>query len=162
MRLRTPVKIYLKAIVSLLFFSIFVKDCAFCDFQKELESNKQLKGTSQEAKEKIKAGIKEGTLNRLRLLRKRLLGSFSIIFSAVIVGLLCISVLSKSPLKDMLTPCHIFALLSMICFSWATLGRLGWQGQSIKGDTVFEDLDELIFRSLYWLGALFGVLAVAL
>ena len=50
----------------------------------------------------------------------------------------------------------------MTFFSWATLGRLGWAGQSCKGDTVFEDLDELIFRGLYWLGALFGLLGVAL
>lgn len=57
---------------------------------------------------------------------------------------------------------QLFVILSILSFSWATLGRLGWEGQSFKGDTVFEDLDELIFKSLYWLGTFFGVLAVAL
>lgn len=160
MRSRTPIKIYLKATVSLLLFNIFLEDCALCDFQKELESNEQLKEANQNTKDKTRALIKQNTLDRLRLLRKRLLGSFSIIFSAMIVGVLCTSVSSRSTFKDILRPSCIFTLLSITSFSWATLGRLGWQGQTWKGDTVFEDLDELIFRSSYWIGTLFAVLAI--
>lgn len=159
-RLKTPIKIYIKAFLSLL-TGFFVEDCAFCDFEKELAGNEQLRAAKPERKQEHKLDSIKRTNVRLNLLRKKLSFSFIVIFSAIITGVLCASFLDKCVLKNMLVPNRLFAILSILSFSWATLGRLGWEGQSFAGNTVFEDLDQLIFKSLYWLGAFFGVLAVA-
>jgi hypothetical protein len=53
------------------------------------------------------------------------------------------------------------AVVSVVAFAWATLGRLGWESQSMKGETIFEELDVFIFWALYWVGAICGVGAVA-
>lgn len=160
MRLKTPIKIYIKAFLSLL-MGLFVEDCASCDFEKELVGNKQLRASKQEIQEKQKQQQIQQTKRQFHLLRRKLLFSFIIIFSAIIAGFLCVSFWDKCVLKNMLVPNRLFAILSILSFSWATLGRLGWEGQSFAGNTVFEDLDQLIFKSLYWFGAFFGVLAVA-
>lgn len=160
MRSRTPIKIYFKTFATLVYSNLFVEDCVSCDFQKELESNKQFREASSERQDQHKAKIKETILRQLQLLRKKLLRSFIVILSAIIFGFLCITVLSKITIKDMLSTNHIFILLSMVSFSWATLGRLGWEGQTAAGDTVIEELDKFIFRFLYWLGALFAVFAI--
>lgn len=55
---------------------------------------------------------------------------------------------------------QIFTIASIMCFSWGTLGRLGWTERSYKGVTVFEELDTVIFWVLYWLGTLFGVATI--
>ena len=159
MRYRTPFKFYFKAFAAL-FFNAFVEDCTACDFQKELENNEQLREAASEIQQQRKAKIKKGTLCRLQLLRKKLWRSFMIIFSAIIFGFLCITVCGKTTTKDMLSINHIFILLSMTSFSWATLGRLGWEGQTCAGNTIIEKLDEFIFKSLYWLGTLFAVFAI--
>ena len=159
MRSRTPIKIYFKAFVALL-FKVFVEDCVDCNFQKTLENNEQLRKESSEIQDQHKAKIKETTLHQLQLLRKKLLRSFIVILSAIIFGFLCITVLSKTTIKDMLSANRVFILLSMVSFSWATLGRLGWEGQTCAGDTVIEELDKFIFKSLYWLGTLFAVFAI--
>ncbi len=48
-------------------------------------------------------------------------------------------------------------MLSIVSFSIATLGRLGWSGQSFKGDTVFEQLNNRVLWLLYGLGTALGV-----
>ncbi len=161
MRLKTPIRIYLKAFLSLL-FGFFFEDCVSCNFEKELAGNKQLRSASPEDNEKVKQRVSQNTKTRLHLLRKKLIRSFCLIFSAIIIGVLCVSLYDKCILKNMFVLNQLFVILSILYFSWATLGRLGWEGQSFKGNTVFEDLDALIFKSLYWLGTFFGVLAVAL
>jgi len=160
-RKATPIRIYLKAFVSL-FSGFFFEDCASCDFEKELASNEQLACSSPENKLKCRQEITHRTSQRLNLLRRRLGFSFILIISAIMVGVFCISLRNNNILTNILVPNYLFAVLSLVCFSWATLGRLGWEGQSWKGDTVFEDLDELIFKLLYWFGAFFGLLAIVL
>jgi len=44
------------------------------------------------------------------------------------------------------------SIASVSLFAWATLGRLGWAGQSWQGDTVVERLDQVLFWASYWLG----------
>ena len=161
MRLKTPTRIYFKAFFSLL-FGLFFEDCVSCDFEKELAGNEQLRSASPKNKEKMKPHCSQLTKTRLHLLRKKLIRSFCLIFSAIIIGVLCVGLYDKCILKNMFVLNQLFVILSILSFSWATVGRLGWEGQSFKGDTVFEELDELIFTSLYCLVTFFGVFAVAL
>ena len=63
-------------------------------------------------------------------------------------------------LKD-LAQQSTYAAGSILAFAWATLGRLGWKDGSIKGETIFEELDHTIFWVLYWIGTFLGVAALA-
>jgi len=53
-----------------------------------------------------------------------------------------------------------FGVLSLFSFSWATLGRLGWEGQTCDGGTIFEKLDSDIFWFLYFMGTMFGAVSI--
>lgn len=89
-------------------------------------------------------------------LRRKTFFSLAWVLSAMAVAVL---VLPVTPIHA-LTRQQAFAAVSVFCFSWATLGRLGWNERSYKGSTIFEELDTVIFWVLYWLGTLSGVAAV--
>ena len=99
------------------------------------------------------------TVHRRDLLRRKTIASFLWILSGVVLGV-CLPVLLW---KTTAVPSgySLLAIVSVVCFSWATLGRLGWAGQSYKGQTVFEELDTGIFWVLYWFGTLLGTAALA-
>jgi len=98
---------------------------------------------------------RESTVTRLKLLRGVLIKSFASMASAVIVG-----VVFREFYGGPMLPRPVFAVGSLFLFASATLGRLGWAGQSYKGDTSVERLDQRIFHVLYWIGMLWGTLAV--
>jgi hypothetical protein len=66
----------------------------------------------------------------------------------------------RSSMIAPMLPRPVLAIGSVFCFATATLGRLGWGGQSYKGDTSAEHLDQRIFRVLYWIGMCWGTLAI--
>jgi len=57
-------------------------------------------------------------------------------------------------------PRPVLAVGSLFCFAVATLGRLGWGGQSWGGNTSVERLDHRVFHVLYWIGMCWGTLAL--
>lgn len=156
---KNTLSVHLKALVCLLWGSLFVEQIAEADFQKELSSNKQLASSEKSRKNELRLQIRKLTIERASLLRRRLILSLVLILSACCVAFLVIATSSDIPISTFLTLPRILAVSSIASFAWATLGRLGWAGQSIKGDTVFEELDDLIFRSLYWAATLLGTLA---
>lgn len=134
--------------------SWFLDDLVEVDYQRGLVLNKQLQEASEQRKSEHKIALREGTLRRRQILRKTLFFSFLwILFAAAIAIVIA--------LRNSVHLWNKFGgVISIFCFSWATLGRLGWQGQTIKGETVFEKLDIALFWLLYFLGALFGVLSI--
>lgn len=54
---------------------------------------------------------------------------------------------------------RVLGTLSLFCFAWATLGRLGWE--TYKGTSAVERLDRWLFRILYWFGMYFGTLSLS-
>src|SRR4029077_4499295 len=54
----------------------------------------------------------------------------------------------------------LLGVASVFSFAWATLGRLGWTGQSYGGNSVIERLDDRIFKFLYSLAMFVGTLAL--
>ena len=149
----------IKAFLSLFWVTIFIDDLVEVDFQKELSSNKGLASSQDLQKDKFRQDLRQTAIERAKFLRKRLVSSLLWILSACCIAFLIMSLLSVGVCAySALTWSNIFAIFSIISFSWATLGRLGWEGQSWKGDTVFEQLDYSIFWILYWLGTLFGIL----
>ncbi len=92
---------------------------------------------------------------RLRRLRRVLIVSALSMASAVAVGLVYRSVVPAPAPPER----AILAVASVFAFAWATLGRLGWAGQSIAGDTAVERLDASVFHALYWCGMALGAAA---
>jgi hypothetical protein len=89
---------------------------------------------ANEAREKQRREHKPVLIDRLRALRKGLLFSFIFLLSAVILA---------------------FLLIALGC-----LARLSKPKTSLGGDSVIERLDTRIFWFLYWVGTLFGTLAL--
>ena len=98
------------------------------------------------------AECQKNTAAYLRYLRTKTFVSLAFVLSAIGAAL-AVFVIPKSSLSTQ----HAFAIASVGCFAWGTLGRLGWTERSYKGVTIFEELDSAIFWALYWFGTLFGV-----
>jgi hypothetical protein len=126
------------------------------DHALELSRNAQLSASSPEDQERHRRQYAATLDKRLDVLRRNIFWSFIILASAVALSLLF------SYLMPTLSPSWRAWLgaSSIFSFAWATLARLGWPGQSWKGDTVVERLDERIFKFLYWLGTFLGILAL--
>jgi hypothetical protein len=133
-----------------------VRPLVDADHALELSRNVQLMEASTENQEQSRQKRAATLAERLRLLRRNVFWSFVIVASAVALSLLY-SHLTSAPSPSGRA---WLGAMSMFCFAWATLARLGWPGQSWKGDTVIERLDERIFKFLYWLGTFLGTLAL--
>jgi hypothetical protein len=133
-----------------------VRPLVDADHALELSGNEQLRQASVERQEKHRRETAWNVDERLRLLRGNLVRSFVLMVSAVVVAVaLARVIVAIGPAAR--------AWLgggSVFCFAWATLARIGWAGQSHRGDTVVERLDERIFKLLYWVATLLGTLAL--
>ena len=145
-----------RGVVALVWKSSNVQPLVDADHKRELSQNVQLAQAPLEKQEQHRRGYVSTLNRRIQLLRRNHIWSFVLMGSAVIVALI-FSHFTWSP-----TPVTRvwFGVASVFCFAWATLARIGWAGQSWKGDTVVERLDELIFKLLYWLATLLGTLAL--
>jgi len=153
----TRLKILLQTALALLVQGPFVEPLVAADFDQELARNTQLRSSSPQQQAAHRGSLQALVLFRLERLRIQLLVSALFIASACLTAFF----LHRHPDRGFAQPGNLLlAVVSIFCFASATLGRLGWKGQSIKGDTSVERLDQAIFWLLYWLGTFFGVLAV--
>lgn len=158
-RKKDSLVISIKAFFCILNSKFFLNELTEVDFQKELTSNKQLANSSDEsARLTVKNNIRKNTINRAILLRKRVCFSLLIIGSACIFAFI-IKAIFYNPFQSTKHLTKILGLISIFSFSVATLARLSWAGQLYKGDTVIEQLDDRIFKLLYWLVSFCGTLA---
>ena len=127
---------------------------AQADFEQSLTKNKQLQEASSERRQEQRADALAKLKKRVTLLRRALGVSFLSMASAVMVGFMVWYLKLGIP-----TPAPFLAIASAFFFAWATLGRLGWGGQSWKGETSIEQLDQTLFHLLYWLGMYFATVA---
>ena len=146
-----------KALAAFLVPHAFMGTLADADHALELSRNQQLQAAGPERQEAHRQDARRAVLNRLRLLRGRVLKALLFIGSAVLAAIVFEWLLLPSR-PAVLTV--LLAIASLYLFAWATLGRLGWAGQSGKGDTVVERLDQVLFWTSYWLGTFCGVLAI--
>ena len=146
----------LKSFLCLLYAKWFLDDLVQIDYFKELASNQGMRDSGDKHKNEFMLRLRESTLERRRLLCQKLATSFLWILSACGVGM---AVLLLTPgISSGIN--KAFGILSLFSFSWATLGRLGWEGQTIDGGTVFEKLDSDILWFLYFIGTIFGVVSI--
>jgi hypothetical protein len=123
------------------------------DFERELRRNKPMAAASPDKQVEHRSALRATLVGRLAILRTTLITSFASMASAVLVGLLVAPQLDVALTRSL-------SILSVFCFAWATLGRLGWKGRSYSGDTSIEKLDRLILHVLYWFGMFLATLAL--
>ncbi len=128
---------------------------AQADYALELLRNTQLRDATVAEKERVLSALRSSTIDRLRRLRRAVVLSAVSMASAVLVAYL-FHVTNVAPML----PRPVLAIGSIFCFATATLSRLGWKGQTIKGDTSVEELNQRVFHVLYWIGMCWGTLAI--
>ncbi len=143
------------ALVGLVAPRLVARTIAADDHLHSLERNQQLRESTDERRERAFQELVLVTAKRLSLLRRQLLTSLAWLGSSVLlawgVGLFW---------RPTNTGSKLLAILSVFVFAWATLGRLGWAGQSIKGNTAPERLDLRLFWFLYWVGMFMATLTI--
>jgi hypothetical protein len=137
----------------------FTRSLAEDDLRLELRTNRQLAEASQESKKEFLVKGEYSIIGRATLLRRKLVSAFVLLVGAALVGLLVRSLISPAVVSAWKTAVRDLSIVSLFLFAWATLGRMGWGGQSNVGNTVMERADDFILRALYALGTFFGVLA---
>lgn len=144
----------LHAFLALLGHERSVGALANAEFARELEGNVQLRASSPASQEEARAPFPALVRERAKLLRTVLFLSFFSMASAVAVAVAVWYTKIGIP-----TSTQTLSIASAFCFAWATLGRLGWSGQSWSGRSSVEQLDQLAFHVLYWLGMYFATAA---
>ena len=151
---------FANAFLSLFGFSSCLAKAAASDFERLLRSQPELPTLEPAQLAVRQAETRASTIKRRNLLRLKTVKSLFWVLSGAALGMYFIT-LVLAPETD--PPAQsVLAIATMICFAWATLGRLGWAGQSFKGETIFEELDTGIFWALYWLGACLATAALAI
>jgi hypothetical protein len=132
-----------------------INTLAAADHELELQRNTQLRQAASEKQAEHRAHSGTLVLKRLSLLRGIMVKSFASMASAAALAYVLKATGAVIP-----TSTSVLAISSAFCFAWATLGRLGWGGQSHKGDTAVERVDQYLFHLLYWLGMYLATAAV--
>ncbi|MGC1172310.1 hypothetical protein [Polaromonas sp.] len=123
------------------------------DFDRSLRVERGVASLPPDRLSQREKETRETTLVRMRFLRKKTFVSLVWVLSALGVAIL----ITGAPRFG---EAHIYAIGSICCLSWGTLGRLGWHQGSFSGATIYEELDTIIFWSLYWTGTMFGIAAL--
>ena len=154
MNRKRHLEVLFKSFMCLLNKNWFLEDLVEIDYQRGLVLNKPLQEASEQRKNEHKDSLRKGTLERRIMLCRTLSLSFLWILLATVIAVV-FALRNSVYIGD-----KFGGVISIFSFSWATLGRLGWQGQTIKGETVFEKLDLALFWFLYFMGTLLGVLSI--
>jgi hypothetical protein len=126
------------------------------DHAHELDSNQQLRASTTERQEKHRHDAQLSVANDISMLRRHILVSTLWLATAVFVAI------GTESIAKGIADSKYIGVWSVLAFGVATLGRLGWSGQSFSGDSTVERLDRGIFWLLYWLGTLTATWAVIL
>ena len=96
---------------------------------------------------------------RIAKKRKGLSLSFLVVTGLVLAGLAAAFVINqKSPLPALAVLC--IRVASVIVIAWAVLGRIGYETETYKGETLLEITSAKVFKQFYGLGvflAAFGL-----
>ena len=153
------VSAFLHAFLAMVGITSVVGTATESDFEWMLNRQPGLKTLPAQELDRRREECRASTIHRLTLLRRKTLASASFVLAASVIGVLFSSVVAA---RVTFSSPNILAVTSIICFAWATLGRLGWEGQSYGGKTIFEELDRQIFWGLYGAGTLLGTMAICI
>lgn len=123
--------------------------------ESELETNKQLAKAypNNVLPDSRKEEFRKGEEERTTLLRKSICKSFLYLSCTISISLILSFVLARI-LIIAISPIIIIIIrfISASLVFWAVLGRLGWEIQTWRGDTLPEKINILWYRFLYILG----------
>ena len=111
---------------------------AAADWEISKRRQPELLELEDSALERKIAETEQATRSRVRRLRQVHASAIALVLSAAAIPIGW-RVVWDSPSSLVKSIC---ALASVCVFAWATLARLGWAGQSIRGDTAPERIDE--------------------
>ena len=158
-----------KESVQVLFFIkafLFLVDEKWClddlvemDFRGEMTSNQQMCKSNEETRAKLRETLKQNTLEDRCLFLRKLWDSFCWILSATVFAIALIILFNPTKSFDSFAA-KFTGIISIFCFSFATIARLGWEGQTCAGDSVFEKLDGGIFWLMYFLGTFLATISL--
>lgn len=155
-RLASELALMSRGILALIRKGTDIRPLADSDHALNLAADANLRNASSDRQELSRPHTAENVIARLNILRRNILWSFAILASAVIASAFLRHFI-PAPTKQ----CQaLLGVASIFLFAWATLGRLGWTGQSHGGNSVIERLDDRIFTLLYWIAMFVGALAL--
>ena len=145
------------------FLNFFVNRCCLDDIVKHdrIRQLKRSRRLREEREAKPQEQLRNLTVQRMRLLRISVWGSLSFVLTAASIGF-AVAVVLRSRIGQIETVRQVAGGASIVLFAAATLGRLGWKGQSLSGDTVPERLDRFFLWLFYWLATFSGVTAIVI
>jgi hypothetical protein len=133
-----------------------VERLAAVDFEVTVQRQPELIAAPEEVVERARQRTKEVVKYRVDRLRQVHPSALGLILSAAMTAFFLNRFIPVVPPQGR----QFSALASVGVFAWATLARLGWLGQSIKGDTAIERIDETWFWVLYWFATVLGAASV--
>ena len=154
-RAKSSQRLGFRSLLALVLPRRFSEPLVQTDHAVSLSRNVSLQQSPPEKQLEQLDATRQATVDRLVRLRGALLKSFALMASAIAVGFAF-----RAFYTGPMLPRGVFAVGSLFCFASATLGRLGWGGETWKGDTSVERLDQRIFHVLYWIAMCWGTLAV--
>ena len=153
-----PPRRVIEAFFALIGFPAAIKAVCDSEFQAWIDDNEHRAKLPADQIAKQRHHARLNTLGIMRNLRWNLIGSLLLLASACVLGL----ILANFAVGRTGTPSTraLLALSSAAVFAWATLAKLGWRQESWGGRTIFETLDRLLFRALYWIGTFLATLSI--
>lgn len=141
----------------------FVDRAAHHDIASERISNTAFRdSTPSDAPPETVGRFEDAAKQRVRILRAQFRGSVLLFLGAALVGWLLATGMVQLEVGLSAAARSAVIVGALGCFLVSTFARIGWSGQSIKGDTFVEQIDDALFTVWYWVGtaaAVFGALA---
>jgi len=141
----------------------FVERAAHHDIASESISNVAFRDTvPSDAPPEVLGRFEEAAKQRVRILLAQFKGSVLLFLGAALAGWLAATGMAQLEIGLSAAARNTVIVGALGCFLVSTFARIGWSGQSIKGDTFVEQIDDALFTASYWAGtaaAVFGSLA---
>lgn len=97
-----------------------------------------------------------------RAMRRALLTSLIYVLGSILLGVIVGRAIVAVELWEPLGASEIAQYVGIAILLWATLGKVGWDIQTLNGTTIPEQTNELLYRLLYVVGSFSLALSASL
>jgi hypothetical protein len=140
----------------------FVRLSVEHDIVLEFQTNRQLLNAypDRQLPQEMRRDREIEALNRTKKIRKALFSASLYTALAIIFGYIAAHEIEAYFGKPSHNVALVVQIIAAAVILVATLSVLGWDIQSIKGQTLAEEANRHLFRTLYWIGTSLFVLSV--
>lgn len=142
-----------------LVFSLLFRPSLFIDLSQEQIA---WMNTEEGMKAKAQANAIPYPVSATAAIRRALALSFVYVALSVVFGVIVGRALVALAYVEPLLASEIFQYVGIAILLWATLGKAGWNIQTMNGTTYPEMMNELVYRFLYILGSFALALSASL